>query len=161
MGAPRIDMVGQKYGMLSVLSCLESRGSTKKERFYLCRCDCGKTKEIMGKNVRNGRTKSCGCVRDVESHGLAKSPTYLSWVAMRQRCTNPNATGFERYGGAGITICKRWDSFTAFFKDMGERPVGMSLDRKNNARGYSKANCQWATAKQQANNRKKRMKSCV
>lgn len=73
---------------------------------------------------------------------------------MRIRCLNPKATGYARYGGAGVTICKRWDSFENFYKDMGPRPEGHSLERIDGSKGYTPKNCRWATPREQCNNRK-------
>jgi len=72
---------------------------------------------------------------------------------MRTRCTNPNYASYHRYGGRGITICDKWDDFDVFVKDMGLKPAGLSLDRRNNDKGYSKSNCYWATQQQQAENK--------
>jgi len=80
---------------------------------------------------------------------------YGVWKNMKQRCTNPNNPRYVDYGGRGITVCKRWLSFENFYADMGDRPKGMSLDRRNNDRGYSPSNCQWAsTSAQNINSRR-------
>ena len=82
-------------------------------------------------------------------HGLTNHELYKIWEAMRSRCNNPKNPQYKNYGGRGITICKRWDNFALFLKDMGERPEGMSIDRINNNKGYSPKNCHWATSQQQ------------
>jgi hypothetical protein len=82
-----------------------------------------------------------------------RSPTYRSWDGMKQRCLNPKATGYARYGGAGITVCDRWLDFANFLEDMGARPDGTTLDRIDSARGYEPGNCRWATRSEQNKNR--------
>lgn len=92
-------------------------------------------------------------------HGYATgpklSPLYSAWRGMRQRCLNPNNPGYKYYGGRGIKICKRWDVFQNFAKDMGQPPLGYSLDRKKTDGDYKKSNCQWATKSDQVRNRRK------
>jgi hypothetical protein len=92
------------------------------------------------------------------THGHARkggqSPTYRTWRAMLQRCDYPSMNNWDWYGGRGITVCDRWRSFENFLADMGERPDGLTLDRKNPNGNYEPANCHWATwAEQMANRR--------
>lgn len=101
---------------------------------------------IKQKRERHGHTSNNGIF----------SPTYISWIAMKQRCYNKNHTAYDRYGGIGITVCDKWkNSFINFLADMGERPVGMTLDRIDPSKGYYSDNCKWSTSKQQMNNLKK------
>lgn len=150
----RIDLTGQRFGKWQVLdrSHKDARGSI----FWSVRCDCGTEKTVTTGALRNGTSKSCGCLcrENNTTHGLTESGAYSSWCAMKQRCLNPNDSGYAGYGGIGILICDRWiDSFENFLEDMGERPEGMSLDRyPDNAGNYEPSNCRWATPAQQSRN---------
>lgn len=93
-------------------------------------------------------------MKKIHGHAVSRSPTYLTWVGMKQRCDNPNHIRFNEYGGRGISYCDRWEDFTLFLTDMGVRPEGMTLDRVRNSKGYSKENCRWATLDTQFNNRR-------
>lgn len=88
-------------------------------------------------------------------HGMTRTPTWRSWEAMKARCLNPDCPDFINYGARGISIAPEWaEDFRAFFRDMGERPAGMTLGRRDNEHGYEPGNCRWESPQQQANNRR-------
>lgn len=131
-------------------------------RIWITRkCRCGKKFTSRLDSFRQGDSQTCGCLR-VETgrknglaarrHGMSQTRTYTSWECMVQRCTNPKNPNFRKYGKRGITICKRWRRFECFLADMGRRPLGKTLERKNNNRGYKPSNCRWATRKEQRAN---------
>lgn len=86
-------------------------------------------------------------------HGMARTNIYRIWSRMIERCHNEKNKNYFNYGGRGITVCEEWrQSFINFYKDMGDRPPSMSLDRIDNNKGYSRENCRWATPEQQMAN---------
>ena len=89
-----------------------------------------------------------------QAHGMAYTRTYKVWKSMVQRCTNSKDTRYHRYGGRGITVCDDWKDFRNFYRDMGDAPDGLEIDRIDNYKGYCKENCRWVTRKENLNNTK-------
>lgn len=151
-----IDLTGQRFGRLRVLSIA---GKNKHSQLlWRCKCDCGEECVSLGFVMRRGEKQSCGCLQREaiasvnRSHGMAGTPIYAIHHAMMQRCYDKNSHAYDRYGARGINVCEKWQTFEGFYADMGDKPDGMSLERKDNDGDYCPENVVWATAKQQANN---------
>lgn len=151
--------VGARFGSLTVLQLSTSPG----RRAWLCRCDCGVQKRVEASRLLSGHIVSCGCAGKlvraaacravVVKHGRSTDLQYVAWQLMHDRCSNPKNESYPRYGGRGIRVCDRWKDYALFLTDMGDRPPGLTLDRKDNDGDYEPQNCRWATRTEQARNK--------
>lgn len=172
-----IDLTGQTFSYLTVLGVGEHRDGV----LWRCRCVCGAETLVKGAYLKSARIKSCGCKwserkkRPPMEGAVTRHPLYAIWLSMRNRCENPQHKRYPRYGGRGLRVCASWtggevksEAFLRFVADMGPRPDGMTLDRRDNERGYdcgkcaecaeclargASPNCRWATYVEQNNNR--------
>ena len=156
------DLTGQKFGRLTVIARGETQGKST-AAYWICQCDCGNKKNIDGRRIRTGATKSCGClkreviIRTNTKHGGYKERLYEIWTNMKTRCLNENFPSYIGYGGRGIKICEDWvNSFSAFR----EWAVGngyednLEIDRSDNNGDYEPYNCKWVTPKMNSNNKR-------
>jgi hypothetical protein len=166
------DLTGKKFGRLKVLY---SAGLRRQYIAWHCRCRCGGTVVAASIDLVKGDTRSCGCIHAEHMQALAKqherhnhtkrigrkvftTPEYRSWQSMKQRCLNPNAPGYPRYGALGVEIAKRWMVFVNFLHDLGKRPAGTSLSRKLDSGNYVPGNVKWGTRAEQEVERRNRRK---
>lgn len=125
-----------------------------------CICECGETATFRSRDLNKKRKRSCGCMNKCTTykHGMSSSPEYATWESMKRRCTSPNEPSYKNYGGRGITVCESWlnkdNGFVNFLSDMGERPKGKTLDRKDVNGNYCPENCRWATIEEQSLNKR-------
>lgn len=167
MARPVINLVGQRFGRLVVVSLKLPRKPGN--AIWICICDCGITKEANSGELRSKRIMSCGCLQAescgdrFRTHGESSPETveYRAYRSMICRCLDKNFHAYDQYGGRGITICDRWlESYDNFLIDVGRRPVKTySIDRIDGNGPYCPENVRWASKQGQSANRKLRKKN--
>lgn len=158
-----INLTRRKFGRWTVLGY---NGKIKTDHYWLCLCECGKDKSVAGVSLQRGASQSCGCMAFELSktrikHGDARcsgtSKAYRCWCHVKERTSNPKCKNWHNYGGRGITMFPAWmESFQEFYSYVGTPPTaGHSIDRFPDMNGnYEPGNVRWATAKEQAQNRR-------
>lgn len=157
-----MDLIGKRFGKITVIDYAEPKGK-KKNKAWLCKCDCGTERVVLHYNLVGGKSKSCGCVRGVKigalmrTHGQSGTHLYSIWKGMKQRCNNEHNPAYRHYGGRGIKILPSWDKDFMSFKRWADKngyKDGLSIDRIDPNRGYSPDNCRWVTMEKQQNNKR-------
>ena len=153
------DMTNQRFGRIQVLSRVNN--DKYGNAMWLCVCGyCGSKFVTTGSAIRGGHTRSCGCLQKsvasklLRTHGMSRTRIFKNWAAMKQRCENPNNTAYKDYGAKGIFVCEEWHDFEKFYSwaISSGYSDGLTIDRKDNSKGYYPDNCRWATRAEQNRN---------
>lgn len=157
-----LELSGQRFGRLLVI---RREGSRNGRATWYCKCDCGNYKVVIGKNLKNGKTSSCGCLhkellsKRSKTHGMTGKRLYRIWHDMKNRCEYSKDKKYSYYGGRGIKVCNEWssnfESFMTWALSNGYNDL-LTIDRINNDGNYEPNNCRWITMKEQCSNRRKR-----
>ena len=140
-----MDLLNQKYADWTIIAPAEPKiYKTQKQPQWLCKCICGTTKTVAQTDLRSGKSKSCGCVNGIKNPKTNYKKEYIAWERMKSRCNNPNDVAYPNYGGRGITVCKEWNDFSNFLKDVGKAPSKSHvIDRIDCNLNYDKSNVRW------------------
>lgn len=161
-----VDMTDLVFGRLTVIKRTEN--DKQGNAMWLCKCECGKEKIVLGHSLRQRKTNSCGCLLSESSrnrmknlltkHGMASTKLYRVYSSMRERCEKTSCSEYHRYGGRGITVCDEWkNDRNSFFKWALENGYkeGLQIDRSDNDGNYEPSNCKWVTPLENCNNTSK------
>ena len=145
-----LDLTNRVFGKLTAIkrSGVDKHGHS----LWLCECECGNEKTVMGDHLVRGNSASCGCFNGMRTHGMYKSPEYYTYKHAKSRCENPDTAQYKDYGGRGIEF--RFKNFEEFFSVLGVRPQGKTLDRIDNDGHYEKGNVRWSSRLEQQANRR-------
>ena len=173
----KIDLTGQRFGRLIVLKDSGKR-IAHGHIIWLCKCSCGKQVKVISGNLRNGYTRSCGCLKREQTKAMGKacikhgensknSRLYTAWINLKRKCYNPNALIYDKYGGRGVRICKEWlgkqgyINFRTWALNNGYPPSlrDFVIDRINIGGNYDPNNCKWMTRSEST--RKRLERTCV
>ena len=160
----RDDLTGKEFGRLKVIEFAEVRSYTKNTHatvvMWRCKCQCGNETIVAANNLRNGTTRSCGCMQKelakqrFTTHNMTNTRLYRIWHGMVQRCNNPNNKKYRYYGGRGVQVCDEWQEFEPFHQWAISHGYddSLSIDRIDYTGNYCPENCRWIDMLEQKSN---------